>query len=80
MLVCAGGWVLVEEREDPAAPRRRGGVVVRERDLRLSHTGMASMNIRMEKIKSNRESWLRSVKSLRIKWVTGKREKEYPQS
>ena len=58
--------MLVEEREDPAAPRRRGGVVVRERDLRLSHTGMASaMNVRVEK--SNRESWLRSVKSLRIK-------------
>ena len=57
--------MFVEEREEPAAPRRRGGVVVRERDLRLSHTGMASaMNVRIEK--GNRESWLRSVKSLSV--------------
>ena len=42
--------MLVEEREDPAAPRRQGGVVVRERDLRLSHTGMASaMDVRKRK-------------------------------
>ena len=38
----AGGCVLVEEREDPAAPRRRGGVVVRERDLPLGQYDMAS--------------------------------------
>ena len=58
--------MLVEEREDPAAPRRRGGVVVRERDLPLGHDDMAStVNKRMEK--SNREGWLQSLKSLRTK-------------
>ena len=58
--------MLVEEREDPAAPRRRGGVVVRERDLPLGHDDMASaVNKRMEK--SNRESWLQSLKSLKTK-------------
>ena len=35
--------MLVEEREDPAAPRRRGGVVVRERDLPLGQYDMASI-------------------------------------
>ena len=41
-MVRGGGCVLVEEREDPAAPRRRGGVVVRERDLPLGQYDMAS--------------------------------------
>ena len=42
--------MLVEEREDPAAPRRRGGVVVRERDLPLGQYDMASaVNTRMKK-------------------------------
>ena len=42
--------MLVEEREDPAAPRRRGGVVVRERDLPLGQYDMASaVNARMKK-------------------------------
>ena len=42
--------MLVEEREDPAAPRRRGGVVVRERDLPLGQYDMASkVNKRMGK-------------------------------
>ena len=40
--------MLVVEREDPAAPRRRGGVVVRERDLPLGQDDMASkVNERM---------------------------------
>ena len=42
--------MLVEEREDPAAPRRRGGVVVRERDLPLGQYDLASaVNTRMKK-------------------------------
>ena len=69
--------MLVEEREDPAAPRRRGGVVVRERDLPLGQYDMAStVNTRMEKgtgeksatkfelterPKENRESKLRKI-------------------
>ena len=46
--------MLVEEREDRAAPRRRGGVVVRERDLPQGQDDMASkVNERMNE--SNRK-------------------------
>ena len=57
--------MLVVEREDPAAPRRRGGVVVRERDLPLGQDDMASkVNERMGK--GNWEKFqLQSLKSLR---------------
>ena len=57
--------MLVEEREDPAAPRRRGGVVVRERDLPLGQYDMAStVNQRMGK--GNWEKFqLQSLKSLK---------------
>ena len=63
-MVRGGGCVLVEEREDPAAPRRRGGVVVRERDLPLGQDDMASTaNERMGK--GNWEKFqLQSWKSL----------------
>ena len=37
-----GGVVLVEGREDRAAPRRRGGGMVRERDRPEGHDDMAS--------------------------------------
>ena len=57
--------MLVEEREDPAAPRRRGGVVVRERDLPLGQHDMAStVDERMGK--GNWEEFqLQSLKSLK---------------
>ena len=46
--------MLVEGREDRAAPRRRGGVVVRERDLPQGQDDMASkVNERMNE--SNRK-------------------------
>ena len=67
--------MLVEEREDPAAPRRRGGVVVRERDLPLGHDDMAStVNTRMEK--GNRKGQLQSLNSLKTKGNSRKQTKE----
>ena len=67
VIVWEGWCVLVEEREDPAAPRRRGGVVVRERDLPLGQDDMASkVNERMEEGYGEKFQ-LQSLKSLKAR-------------